>query len=81
MRHPGKQSAHTLSLPLLSKEMTHYAASRRNLQGTPVSWEAAFKSSRWIFQMLTAITETPAAVLLGLGPVLKCFLILPATDS
>lgn len=31
--------------------------------------------------MLTATTETPAAVLFGLGPVLKCFLILPATDS
>lgn len=31
--------------------------------------------------MLTAMTETPAAVLFGLGPVLKCFLIFPATDS
>lgn len=31
--------------------------------------------------MLTAMTETPAAVLFGLGPVLKCFFIFPATDS
>lgn len=30
---------------------------------------------------LTVMTDTPAVVLLGLGPVLKCFLILPATDS
>lgn len=31
--------------------------------------------------ILTAMTVTPAVVLLGLGPVLKCFLILPATDN
>jgi len=39
------------------------------------------KCFRCVFQMLTAITETPAAVLFGLGPVLKCFFIFPATDS
>lgn len=30
---------------------------------------------------LTVMTDTPAVVLLSLGPVLKCFLIFPATDS
>lgn len=30
---------------------------------------------------LTVMTDTPAEVLLSLGPVLKCFLIFPATDS
>lgn len=31
--------------------------------------------------VLTVMTDTPAVVLLSLGPVLKCFLIFPATDS
>lgn len=31
--------------------------------------------------VLTVITDTPAVVLLSLGPVLKCFLIFPATGS
>lgn len=30
---------------------------------------------------LTVMTDTPAEVLLILGPVLKCFLIFPATDN
>lgn len=30
---------------------------------------------------LTVMTDTPAEVLLSLGPVLKCFLIFPATDN
>lgn len=40
-----------------------------------------FKCFSCVFQMLTAMTETPAAVLFGLGPVLKCFFIFPATES
>lgn len=42
---------------------------------------ARSRSRGRVFQMLTARTEAPAAVLFGLGPVLKCFLIFPATDS
>lgn len=44
------------------------------LQSKTVLWSAEPSS-------LTVMTDTPAAVLLGLGPVLKCFLIFPATDS
>lgn len=71
-----------LSMVELSKQMTHSAVSGWNLLSNAcLLGGLLWKSYRWIFQMLTAMTETPAAVLFGLGPVLKCFFIFPATDS
>ena len=91
MQLPRKWSAKThispRPLPVLStvklpKEMTHSAVSGWNLLSDAcLLGGLLLKSYRWIFQMLTAMTETPAAVLFGLGPVLKCFFIFPATDS